>query len=249
MERLQVDTLYKACLILFGPDIAANRGFLSYLQLSGVKSAYRQRALLTHPDRVITMEDAAREKSADLFIETNWAYKQLSQFINDRDSDKSSVCFRPVGDTCNPSGKSREAAYQQMRFYSGAFPRRTLMFAEYLYYSGKVPWKALVEAIVWQRRQRPRFGETAKRWKYLSDDEILWLISRRAFCEPIGETSVRLNVLSKIQVNTVLMHQRLQQRRIGEYFVEQGYLSRDILSEIFMNFKKHNSRHLSRKIR
>jgi hypothetical protein len=44
--------LYHACRILFGTELQCSPEFLDYLQISGVKSAFRRRAMETHPDRL-----------------------------------------------------------------------------------------------------------------------------------------------------------------------------------------------------
>jgi len=104
---------------------------------------------------------------------------------------------------------------------------RPLLFGEFLYYSGLIPWKALIEAIVWQQRQRPRFGEVAMRWFHLSNREIDWILSEKKPFERIGEAAVRKSLLNRFQVNTILYYQRSRQRKIGEFFVEKGYLTED----------------------
>ncbi|MBZ0155363.1 MAG: J domain-containing protein [Alphaproteobacteria bacterium] len=241
------DTLYRACTVLFGPDVVVSQGFLSYLELSGVKSAYRRRALATHPDRVIIQDEEERKRNTELFIEANWAYRELVSYLRERDrGDPSRRSARPEA---RPTEAHAAGIYRTVRFYSGGIPRRPLLFGEYLYYSGRVPWNAFIGSIIWQRRQRPRFGDIAKRWRYLSDQDIREIISHRGLCEPMGETSLRLNLLSRLQVNTVLMHQRMQQRKIGEYFTENGYLTAEMLQEILLAFKRHNHQFKARGVK
>jgi hypothetical protein len=130
---------------------------------------------------------------------------------------------------------------QNSKFHSGTVPQRHLFFGEFLYYSGEISWHVFIKAIVWQRRQRPRFGDIARRWRYLSEQEIRLLLSRKKFCEPIGETAVRMNSLNQFQVNTILFHQMFIQKPIGEYFVEYGHLTRDRIGDLLKDFKQHNS--------
>lgn len=239
MRCTPTDALYRACIILFGPEVAVSRGFLLYLELSGVKSAYRRRALSTHPDRAAAASEEERKKSTELFIETNWAYRELVSYLRERERSSASRTARTL---VRPAKAHAAGEYRTVRYYSGTIPGRALLFGEYLYYTGQVPWNAFVGAIVWQRQQRPRFGEIAKRWRYLNDQDIRRIISRRSLCEPMGETSLRLRLLSRMQVNTVLMHQRMHQKKIGEYFVEHGYLTGEALQEMLLACKRHNLR-------
>ena len=45
------EELYRSCRIIFGRDLKVSPDFLQYLQLSGIKKAYRKKALEFHPDR------------------------------------------------------------------------------------------------------------------------------------------------------------------------------------------------------
>lgn len=248
MDIAYENNLFRACSILFGSEISVCREFLSYLQPSGVKTAFRKQALVTHPDRVIFLDDVSKAKSTDLFIQTTWAYKQLLDFIRERENGTHALFFSNRADNRGPAKKHYHETNQYMRFYAGLMPQRTLLFAEYLYYSGMVPWKVFIQSIVWQRRQRPQFGEIAERWRYLSGDDINYIMTGRKLCEKIGETAVRLNLLMSAQVKVILTHQRLNQRKIGEYFVENGYLTREKIDSVITDFKKHNARFYIRKV-
>ncbi len=68
------------------------------------------------------------------------------------------------------------------------------------------------------------------------------LLLRKKFCEPIGETAVRMHSLNQFQVNTILFHQMFIQKPIGEYFIEYGHLTRDRVEDLLKDFKQHNSR-------
>jgi hypothetical protein len=74
--------LHNSCQVLFGNQMQASRGFLEYLQLSGIKSAYRQKAMETHPDR--SKPNAGVNKSPDLFLSVQRAYENLCCYVNAR---------------------------------------------------------------------------------------------------------------------------------------------------------------------
>ncbi len=253
MQFVSDKTLFRACRILFGPDVMLNRSFLYYLQPSGISNAFRKRALDTHPDRVAMLDEATRKKCTNLFIEADWAREQLISFCRKRDSGSPPPARKKRPEawetTDRQEHRGREHAQQQpqgarqgqSKFHSGVVPQRRLFFGEYLYYSGEVPWNAFIKAIVWQRRQRPRFGEIARRWRYLTDSEMRMIMLRKKYCEPIGETAVRTHSLNQFQVNTILFHQMFIQKPIGEYFIEKGHLTKDRVNELLETFRQHNA--------
>ncbi|MEW6520204.1 MAG: J domain-containing protein [Thermodesulfobacteriota bacterium] len=77
--------LYRACRIIFGPDLTVSREFLEYIQSSGVKSAFRKKAMETHPDRLPDVDELARKRSARLFHTVQQAYEQLMQYLEARE--------------------------------------------------------------------------------------------------------------------------------------------------------------------
>ena len=202
--------LIRAFRILFEPGVFSPH-FFRYLQLPEVRSAYRKRALLVHPDRVTTPDEELKKKYTEAFIEANRAYQQIMSFIEKRDGHFRSRAPEEKGRRPESVIKPSQGNDQDLRFYRGSLPRRPLFFGEFLYYSGLVPWKTLIEAIVWQRRQRPRFGEMARRWFKLSMEEIEWIMSERRPLE-----------------------------RIGEYFVEKGHLTDERVKELLIYFERFN---------
>lgn len=87
--------LYRACEVIFGSELDLSRDFLEYLQLSGVKSAYRKRALETHPDRCAALADATTAsdavraadelKNGVLFHDVRQAYENLVNYLQARE--------------------------------------------------------------------------------------------------------------------------------------------------------------------
>ena len=55
-----------------------------------------------------------------------------------------------------------------------------------------------------------------------------------------GKKAVELGYLKPFQVEALLNHQRTLQKRIGQYFVEQGLLTEEEASRISRNLAKHN---------
>jgi hypothetical protein len=129
-------------------------------------------------------------------------------------------------------------------YFSGPAPERRLLFGEFLFYSGEVPWEAFIKAIVWQRSQRPRCGDMALKWGWVSRRHLVSALRWRRHGEPIGEAFVRLKHMSRLQVDSLLKAQRKAQKPFGEFFIEKGYLSRSYLNAIlFQRYNAHNHKY------
>jgi hypothetical protein len=126
-------------------------------------------------------------------------------------------------------------------------PRRRLRFAEFLYYTNRIPWTELVDAISWQRRQRPPFGRIAVDFGFLRPEEVAAILEQRrvecALDVPFGEYAVRKGWLTSFQVLAVLGQQLRLQRRIGEFFVSKGLLEPADVDEVRRRMMRHNARY------
>ncbi|MFQ3574057.1 MAG: hypothetical protein SNJ53_05435 [Thermodesulfovibrionales bacterium] len=242
--RFDINSLYKSCRILFGEEVVLTPQFFSYIKESGVKSAFRQKALETHPDRLLHLSDDERAEKTETFYQVISSYKQLLDFLKARDSGDKKI----ITDGWAESNNLAKDNYNLYRYYKGNLPKRELLFGEFLYYSGSVPWKSYIDAIVWQRRQRPRFGEIAKTWNYLSKDNIEFLLRNKAIGELIGETAIRFALMTRLQVKTIVLHQRMRQKKIGEYFVAEGFLTKGEINDLYLEFRRHNSIYKAKKI-
>ncbi|KJR43280.1 molecular chaperone DnaJ [Candidatus Magnetoovum chiemensis] len=85
MQTFTESELYNACKVLFGTSIRADRRFLEYIQASGLKSAFRKKAMDTHPDRFATMDEEYQKTCAVQFREVTEAYDKLNNYIKLRD--------------------------------------------------------------------------------------------------------------------------------------------------------------------
>jgi len=101
-----------------------------------------------------------------------------------------------------------------------------------------------VEAIAWQRRQRPQLGRIAVDWGFLEADDVSRIMEeRRARADlsvPFGEYAVRMGYLTSFQLLALLGRQLRMQRRIGEFFVEQGLIQEREIDEIRRRILRHN---------
>lgn len=216
----------EACRILFGGEANLSRDFLFYLQPSGAKTAYRQKAKETHPDLYQGDDPSIRQNKADIFRQVNQAYRLVSDFLSEREK--------------YPGRSFRFSPAREER--GGYIPPRVLEIGLFLYYRRIIPFRTLAEALVWQRRQRPAIGQIARRWGWLGEDDLASIASSRIPFVRFGEKAVRLGLLTPAQVRTLLFYQRSRQRRIGEYFVEQGLLTLPEMERLVEELRRHNAR-------
>ena len=92
----------------------------------------------------------------------------------------------------------------------------------FTYYQGKVTYQQLIEALVWQRRQRPTLGVIAQKWGWLSEAKVAHILGHRGHAIRFGKKAVELGFLKPHQVEVLLQHQRSLQRRIGQHFIDNG---------------------------
>lgn len=125
-------------------------------------------------------------------------------------------------------------------YWHGTLPKHQLPIGQYLYYSGVISWHTLVQAIHWQRHQRPRFGEIAEKSGNFSSGTWQSIMQHTRPLEAIGDTAVRLGYLSNAIRNSILAKQRSLQPRIGQYFVEHGVLRYEQLQKATLQQWQHN---------
>ncbi len=127
------------------------------------------------------------------------------------------------------------------------FPRRRIRLAEYLYYSGRISWTVMVEAIAWQRMQRPAVGRIAVEYGFLSPLEVMDVIERRrragASEVPFGEFALRLGMITPFERLAIVGRQTRLQRPIGQFFVERGLVAEPEFEDLRRQVIRHNLRH------
>lgn len=126
-------------------------------------------------------------------------------------------------------------------------PRRRIRLAEYLYYSGRISWTVMVEAIAWQRRQRPAVGRIAVDFGFLTPLEVIDVIERRqragAHEIPFGEFALRLGMITPFERLAMVGRQTRLQRPIGQFFVERGLVGESEFEDLRRLIVRHNLRH------
>lgn len=244
--------LFQSCHILFGEDLHISREFLDYLQPSGLKTAYRRRAKETHPDRLHATSPLTCQAGSELFVRVHGAYERLQYFLQDRGkrcppsandwqkpepakpaTPTQSTPVRPSTGTGTGTGTDG--------FYTGPMPNRQLLFGHFLYYSGLTNWRTISRILSWQKRDRPRLGELAKRCGLLTADDITTILSHKLPLQPFGETALRLGVLNEFQLRLLLGQQQRLQKKFGAILLEQDLITEDDLHYLLQQFSAHNA--------
>ena len=125
-------------------------------------------------------------------------------------------------------------------FSSGTMPRQIFLFGRFLYYHKLISYKQLIDAIIWQKVQRPLIGNLAMRWNWLHTNDIAEIMRHRRFGEKFGECALRFNFLTPYELSMLLGRQRLLQPRIGRYFVENKILSPGTVEKMARELRLHN---------
>ena len=117
-----------------------------------------------------------------------------------------------------------------------------MLLGRYLYYRRIIPYHVLLAALAWQRRMRPPMGQLARDWGWLGARDVYSILAKVELVGRFGEKACQMKLLSEYQVKVLLQGQKLRQCRLGEYFVEHGYLTRLQLERVLADMRTHNAR-------
>lgn len=245
--------ILNAFVLLFGTDLIVSLHSISSLNPMEIKIAYRKKAFETHPDRARLLGKSELEM-AERFREINFAYEKLTSFLKDNwryfkninPSAKNNNTKRATtSSTKDKNVNSRNRRHRNDNPHSGSFSRRNLpnielLIGQFLYYSGIVSWKWLIHAIVWQRNQRPLFGEIALEWNMLSENDITMILKGRNYKEKFGEYALHNGYINTFEHMAIIGKQRTLQRPIGEFFIKNGIIKADKLKIMVNRMHIHN---------
>jgi len=273
-EEITFDDVLQAGRVLFGPAFAAEAGSWR----DTLKATYRRRAMETHPDRARSLgrPEAVLAREFKRVAEAYRVLSMLRGGPVPRAAVRPPPqrAARPAPNRSPPRPPPSPAERVRVHrtpgpapapdpvrpsAWSGAprvrvgvrpedLPRRRLRFAEYLYYAGRVRWTELVDAIAWQRAQRPPLGRIAVDFGFLAPDDVGVLLERRreaaAGAIPFGEWAVRQGYLTPFQLLAALGQQLRMQQPIGQFFVERGIIEPEEIDAVRRRILRHNSAHL-----
>ncbi len=232
--------LLNACRTLFGDAVNLGPEFLIYLQPSGAKTAFRNQVKQHHPDRFAAAPQEIRLRQTERFREIHQAYHLLNDYLVNRHLQPRSMTHT-VPRACQPARKTTPqpatAGGEQ-----AALPPLPLEFGLFAFYSGKIDYRDLIEALVWQRRQRPSIGSLAQQWGWLSADKVKKILFSREGGSRFGRKATALGLLTPVQVEALLRHQRSHQQRLGRYFIERGLMTENEADQLARELDRHNAR-------
>lgn len=222
--------LVNACQILFSPEGSkCSVDFIKTIKPSTLKKVYRKKALETHPDR---FSISGLDESGELFLKVKTAYEIL----------------KPVADGTTNVKEPLRAEKKSSRdkpfdaFYNGTVPFHKLLFGQFLYYSGTITWKTLMDAIVWQRRKKKIYGQIALQWKMLSENDITHIMRKKKPDEKFGAYAKKFGYLTIFQHLAIMGKQRKHSSLFGDYFIQKGILTKRQVDNLVEKTINHNSR-------
>jgi hypothetical protein len=230
--------LLRACQVLFDSSIRFSDEFIRSLEPATLKLAYRKKVFETHPDRSRAVGKTESEMNLR-FREVSLAYERLMPYV---------AGIKPLQRTIRPAQPPPQKPqpppkrHSKDHFYTGKLPEYELKFGQFVYYSGQISWRMLIRAIVWQKRQRPLFGQIAQHWGFLSPSEVQAILRRKPYHEKFGEFALRTGHINLFQKLAVIGRQKLSQPLIGRFFLLQDILSEEQLNHFLQQAFKHNQR-------
>ncbi len=108
---------------------------------------------------------------------------------------------------------------------------KRFMLGRFLLKAGHITLRQLVDAVLWQRAQRPRAGEIAVEWGIMSRAEVFFVLREKSVEEMFCDVAVRLGFLTPFQRLAILARQRRLQSPIGQYFIDHGILDAKVVDE------------------
>ncbi len=219
--------LVNACQILFSPEVnLCSVDFIKTLKPSTLKKVYRKKALETHPDRC-NSSGLNETESGEQFRKIKSAYETLKSV---------------AAGTTTLNYSKRNYKKPPGDFYNGSLPFHKLLFGQFLYYSGTITWKTLMQAIVWQRRKKTVYGQIALHWEMLSTEDIAHIMQNKKFNEKFGEKNKKYGYLSIFQHLAIMGKQKTQKELFGEYFIKKGILSKRQVDNLVQKTINHNDK-------
>lgn len=230
--------IVEACQVLFGSNVKITPEFLGTLNPSELKEQYRKRAREYHPDRAGLMGRKPSDMN-ELITNVNIAYERLSGHV------KITGSTPPTANGQESMGVSIMGTDPGNGTWEGPLPENELLIGQYLFYSGLITRDNLVGALARQRGLRPAFGNIARMWGYLTEEDSDAVAVDMAYGERFGVSAVRQGYMTAHQRRTVLKLQGWLQEPIGRYFTERGILTAEEISCQVKALRKHNARVLS----
>jgi len=237
MQRLHHDII-QACSLLFSPDTELSLDYVSSIDVATLKAAYRNKVFENHPDRARLLETSEQVLS-ERFRQIDDAYKKLYTYISDR-AIKIIPARKETTRDWRPKKQTRKNTGEFHESWNRHLPGSELLFGQFLFYSHIISINTLLDAILWQRQQRPSFGELAAASGLLSPEDTNTIIRMRRHGEKFGECALRLGLINSFQFRHIIGKQQSIQEKIGAYFIEKKIVSHKELEALLKRNRAHN---------
>lgn len=116
---------------------------------------------------------------------------------------------------------------------------KSLILGRHLHRRGLISLRQLIAAVAWQRQQRPAVGQIAKAWGILNDEQVFEVLREKDSGELFCDSAVRRGLMTPFQRLAVVGRQRVMQKPIGQYFIENGILSEQQIKSEVDSLKAH----------
>ncbi len=239
--------LYQACRVIFGSELTVSREFLEYLQMSGVKSAFRRKAFETHPDRLNGRSELIKKRSVLQFHNVKLAYEKLTAYVDARENG---FCFqgaRPPlagGHSSCWRKKPRKGRWSAKTATGSSFAGRTRHEGKRKFHSRQAQPAGKSFSVTKHHRgaipDRPLlFGHYLYYAGLVSWQRLIQaLIWQRSQKIRLGEAAVKRGWLSKDDVFSVLKASPVNSLPFGQQAVHKGLLSRTQVSLLLAQQKR-----------
>jgi len=247
-NSITLNQLFNSCSLLFPSNTSFSVEFLEYLKPEGLKRAYWDKVKENHPDKA-RHSGKSETELAVRFCAISEAYEMLAPFVNGDHSirgllnSKPSVFVAPKTKKAQPTPSNKGNKSNPPRFdmyHNGPIPAGRVRFCHFLYYHGLISWQNLLDALAWQRTNRPIIGRIAQEWGYLNGTQVNEVLRNLSIREPFGETAFKMGYLTRFQVMALVGRQLAIRLPVGRYFIEKGLLSEAELCEMVRRHQAHN---------
>jgi hypothetical protein len=211
--------LLRSCEILFGSELYISGEFLEHLQPSGLKGAYRKRALETHPDRLIGTGQSGWKEVNEGFYNIRKAYENLLHFLKAKEtrSQRLDTLFSKAATVSRPP--QTEHSNLRNTFGAKSSPNKD-------HRTGSSPWKT---------SSPPPFSHFSPKERGCSATESL-------YCGPLphrrllfGHFLYYSGLANWRTITRILIWQRIERPRLGELGHRFGMLNREDITLILQN--------------
>ena len=258
---------YKLSFIM-GKRLSLHNPDVLNLTVQDLKKNYYRRAKELHPDTAsqsgisesLLTERFKRLSESYNFLLEYWQNRDFSSLLKEdqyknqyrtKPSQKQRAKKNTQATRDFQKGEERKTAhrYRQQqgkneapkRFYTGPMPKTEMRFAQFLYYSKKIDWNTFVQALSWQWKNRPRLGEIAVEKGYLKHADIITILRHSFPGELFGKVAIRLGFLSERELFLLLGHQKLLNKPIGLFFIEQCSFPQSEIEKQLAQMKTFNT--------